>query len=225
MRFAEPSTVLTDYAIALQCALFARLLWHDRTFSSQLWSIGFGAIAVSALAGGTFHAIQAELPQTVGVILWQLTLYAIGTASFVIGLGTLAVSMRKRWQLVWAMVFSLKALVSGVLTNAKLDFFYVAVDYGLTLILILLFQMVAARRREAPALKWLLAGAVISGLAAWVLFHRWVFALDQPLPTTSLLSPEAIFHLIQLPGLYCLYRAARILTAEKQKSPAETARD
>jgi hypothetical protein len=217
MRVAEPATVLTDYAIALQCIAFMLLLWRGRTLAAQFWSVGFGAIALGAIAGGTFHGIHAELPWQAQAMLWQLTLHTLGIASFAMGLGTVAVSLPRRWQVVWAIALSIKALIFGSLTSAKLDFFYAVADYSSTLILVLALQIFVAMQRPAPSLKWLLASVAISGLAIW--------GLISGLNLAPYLTPEAVFHLIQMPGLYGLYRAACALSLEKQKSPAKIARD
>jgi hypothetical protein len=217
MRLAEPATVLTDYAIALQCVVFMRRLWRGGALVSQLWSVGFGAIALGAITGGTFHGIRAELPWEAQAMLWQLTLHALGIASFVIGLGTVAASTTRRWQFIWAIALSVKALIFGSVTSSRLDFFYAVADYSSTLILVLALQFAVAMRRHAPAFKWLLSSVAISVIATWSLI------ID--LELAPYLTPEAVFHLIQMPGLYCLYRTAGALNPEKQKSPAKTAGD
>lgn len=216
MRIAEPAIVLTDYVIALECVIFAIRVWRCRTFVSQFWSIGFGAIALAALAGGTFHGIKAQLVWQAQLMVWQLTLLSLIIASFAIGLGAVAQLKGKQRQIIWAIALSTKALIVGILASAKLDFAYAMVDYGLTLGLVLSLQLV---QPNLNSLRWLLVGVSISGLAGWLLIAR--VAVNPSFP------PEALFHIVQSVGLYCLYRGAVALSAtslDKQKSPA-SARD
>ena len=69
---SEPTTVLTDYALAALCAVLGwKLVRHSR-----FWALAFLALALAALLGGTWHGFwQTDL-------LWKATTLSVGVASF-----------------------------------------------------------------------------------------------------------------------------------------------
>ena len=69
---SEPTTVLTDYALAAVSAfLGCKLIPYSR-----FWSLAFAALALGALLGGTWHGFwQNDL-------LWKATTLSVGVASF-----------------------------------------------------------------------------------------------------------------------------------------------
>src|SRR5262245_9849412 len=94
---------LTDYGLALQCAVLAGLLWRGRRPPAYLgtrFAAFFGATAFSALAGGTFHAFVPDTDRLPGALLWRVTLLAVGlaaTAAWQAGAGMLFSPSVARW--------------------------------------------------------------------------------------------------------------------------------
>src|SRR5262249_13659129 len=81
---ADVVVALTDYGLALECAILARLLWRGRRPAPSLdirFAVFFGATALAALAGGTFHGFVSDTQRTAGALLWRVTLLAIGVAA------------------------------------------------------------------------------------------------------------------------------------------------
>ncbi|MBX9572030.1 MAG: hypothetical protein K2X77_24270 [Candidatus Obscuribacterales bacterium] len=70
---------LTDFLLALECAIFAFLLWHGGT--GKMWTLMFGALAAASFAGGITHTFY-EAPGTIEhLIWWDATLLCLGLTS------------------------------------------------------------------------------------------------------------------------------------------------
>ncbi len=202
----EPDVTLTDYALALECALFAWLLARSgsiRRSPRRWWALFFGAVGLAALTGGTVHGFFLD-PQTAGhAILWPATLLAIGlaaVAAWVIG----------------AELILTAAAVRGVAAAAGLGFagyaavvlladrrFLVAVGAYLpaAIFLAIALAVMYKRRRQRAALTGL-AGLGLTFAAAAVqlgglALHPVYF------------NHNALYHLIQAVGLFLLYRSSR----------------
>src|SRR5205823_6043329 len=78
----EPDVALTDYALALECTVFAYLLQRREH------ALFFGSAAVASLAGGTVHGFFLDARTLGNAVLWRLTLIAIGVA----GLGLIFIA-------------------------------------------------------------------------------------------------------------------------------------
>ena len=76
----EPDVTLTDYALFVECALFAWLVARVGVRSSALrrWVVVFfGSTALAAVFGGTLHGFFAGETSGVGRGLWALSMLAI----------------------------------------------------------------------------------------------------------------------------------------------------
>src|SRR5205823_5055413 len=71
----EPDVALTDYALALECTVFAYLLHRTEH------KVFFGSAAVASLAGGTVHGFFLDARTLGNTVLWRLTLIAIGVTA------------------------------------------------------------------------------------------------------------------------------------------------
>jgi len=70
-------TLATDLLLALACGCFSLLLFRMKSAATGWWCIGFAAVAVAALVGGSNHAFPSFYPNA----LWKTTLVAAGAAS------------------------------------------------------------------------------------------------------------------------------------------------
>jgi hypothetical protein len=79
----EPDVAVTDFLLALEAALFVRLLSRRPTQSKLLrfWlMVFFASVGAASLAGGLVHGFFPDT-DTGGIVLWRITLLAIGTAT------------------------------------------------------------------------------------------------------------------------------------------------
>src|SRR2546421_74586 len=71
----EPDVALTDYALALECTVFAYLLQRKEH------ALFFGSAAIASLAGGTVHGFFLDDRTLGNAVLWRITLIAIGVTA------------------------------------------------------------------------------------------------------------------------------------------------
>jgi hypothetical protein len=100
---SEPDVTLTDYGLAVECAVFAVLLRLTPTGRNGLRSAGicfFIFLGLSAATGGTVHGFCPEKRSPECQLLWQFTLQSIGLAAFstwILGAGVLVTGRAGRW--------------------------------------------------------------------------------------------------------------------------------
>jgi hypothetical protein len=103
IRLTEPTTMLTDYALAGLAVAFAvrlRLRAASATHRTPrnnfaaapaaLWCSAFAVTALAALAGGTAHGFRLYLGEAAHARLWQLTVTLIASSAAL----TLAAAIR-----------------------------------------------------------------------------------------------------------------------------------
>jgi hypothetical protein len=82
MAIAEPTTFITDYALAAISAVFGILLLRGRTHRGiLLWSIGFQLLAAGGITGGTFHGFRHILADGTLRSLWNITMLLVGASA------------------------------------------------------------------------------------------------------------------------------------------------
>ena len=205
----EPDVALTDYGLAIECALFSVLLHRQGSSQHSLrgWCVlFFGATGVAALAGGTVHGFFLD-PATVGhAVLWPLTLMAIGLtalATWMLGAGLLLSVRVRRW-ITLSVTLELIAYRALVLCVTR-TFLLAVVNYlAATLFLLVALAVVYQRQRQRGVLV-MLAGLLLTFTAAWVQTAR--IGLH---PTYF--SYNALYHVIQAAALFLIFRGARQLT-------------
>ena len=82
MTITEPTTLITDYALAAFSTVFGMLLFRARTHrGTLLWSIGFLSLAGAGLAGGSFHGFRLLMSESSHRSLWNITCILIGASA------------------------------------------------------------------------------------------------------------------------------------------------
>jgi hypothetical protein len=203
-------TTLTDYAIALECLLFALFLLRLGSVG-WLWAAAFGGVSVAALLGGTYHGWAAWLSGQSLQVLWRGTVIALATASFFTVI-VAAFKTTRVWRL-GLLVLATGKLLLALMASIEPDAFVSrVVDYISALVIVLLIQVwQSSRPGHSPhpwpppsgGTGWMTGGIALSGLAAGCLLAPW--------PTGFSLSPQAGYHLVQMAALYCIYRSARAM--------------
>jgi hypothetical protein len=182
----EPMTLATDYMLSIAAAGFAWRLWRVQ----RLWALAFVFTAAGSFFGGTYHGFVTGIAPMAAVVLWKLTVFSIGLASFFLLAGNGRV-------LVPIAIVKLVVYLSWMIVHD--DFVYVIADYGLTLLIVGLVQLVR-RGRSTP---WVLGSIVVSVIGALV--QQSGFALHRHF------NHNDLYHLIQLVALWLLYRGGRLM--------------
>ncbi len=202
----EPDVTLTDYGLALECAVFAVLLCRKATAQPQLrawFALFFSSIGVAALAGGTVHGFFLDVRTTGRAVLWPAAMLALGGTA----LSTWAIGARIQFSRRLARLVTLCATVVFALYCALVLF--VTQSYSLAIghyvpavcFLVGVFALAYRRTRARPvgfAFLGLLLTLVASGLQ-WgrVGLHPVYF------------NHNALYHLIEAVALYLIFCGAR----------------
>ena len=208
----EPDVTLTDYGLAIECALFAFSLYlhGDRRAPTLPWFVlFFGSIGVATLTGGTVHGFFLD-PETMGYrILWPLTLLAGGVAA----IATWAIGARLWLSEKLARRIITLAIVEFVLYCATVllysQEFYITVANYLppTLLLLMIFHKLH-RHMRIRELRIGTIGLVLTFVAAGVQLGR--IALHP-----IYFNHNAVYHVIQAVALFMIFWAARWLVKKK----------
>jgi len=209
MTIVEPTTVFTDYAIAVICCWFAARLFfseHNRQHSScQAWAIGFLFTGLGFLLGGTGHGFAFYLSGSAMSMIWKFAFYVAGLsmASFVAGTVIGSVSARG-----WRGVFH-GLNVLGLLTFATLvaisddNFLLVIIVTVVSLGSVALIQAWAFVTQKPKSATWLIAGVLIYFLSA---------AIQQSgIDLHQYFNHNDLYHVVLMVALYLLFRGAELL--------------
>ncbi len=185
MTIHEPMTLATDYLLTIAAAVFAIRLWR----TNRHWALAFLFTATGSFFGGTYHGFGPVLHVLTTIVLWKLTVYSIGLASFFLVLGS------GRNLLLVALV---KLIVYMSWMTAHSDFLWVIIDYGIALLIVAVVQLV----RRGPSTRWVIGSIVVSVIGALVQMSR--------LRLHEHFNHNDLYHVIQLVALWLLYRGGKL---------------
>lgn len=151
----EIDATLTDYGLAIECALLAISLGRssDRDVTVKWAGAGFFAfMGISAALGGTVHGFCPDLTSTACQALWQLTLQAIGLSAismWILGTSLIVLGPGRRLLAGVGVLMLVAYSAAAVLVTQQ---FWIAFTIYLPAALFLLAGFfVAARRAPLPA--------------------------------------------------------------------------
>jgi len=203
----EPTTVLTDYLLG---SLALVLGWRLARSSSSptvprlLWGASFLALVFAAFVGGTWHGIPPLVMPALRRQLWPTTYLSIGLADLLILAGAARAALARGPRIVALALLAGRFLVYAALILLRQDFRDVGHEYGVTLLLLFSFGADLARRSEEAA-GFVLAGVVVSFGGGLVQALR--------LDLHPQFNHNDLFHVIQMVGLWLLFRAGLLLRA------------
>jgi uncharacterized membrane protein len=210
MAFTEPAVTITDYALAIECAVFVLLLIRrdagDRTL--RFWFVVFFASAGSAsLLGGTVHGFFHDAASPGRRLLWPATLLAIlvtSLAAWLIG-AALLLSARTA-TLVRRLAIAQLVIFSFVVLFVRREFFIAIIAYLPATLFLLIALTAAYRSRRLSALRLGITGLTLTLVAAVVQrLHIGVhpFYFDH----------NALYHVIQGAALWMIFLGARCISS------------
>jgi hypothetical protein len=202
---SEPATMITDYALG---AVSAALGWRLYRYASgersrKCWALAFGAVAVSALLGGTHHGFATVMSAATYALSWKVTVFAIGVFSFGMMAGSIFATTRgtARTALLAIAAAQLAAYTAWMLAHD--EYRYVVLDTAIAMAALALLHGWTAATRRDEASYWVLAGIGVSAAAAALQFHG--VALHEHL------NHNDLYHLIQLAGMVLFFRGGKLL--------------
>jgi hypothetical protein len=192
----EPDVTLTDYALALECAVFCVILLRGAAGDTlrRWWAFFFATIGLAAFIGGTVHGF---LPGNAA--LWTATMLTLGLTSLAGWfIGSLLLGMR--WLRPVAVL--LLGIYAGIVLFVN-STFVVAIAMYLPATMFLLLAMVA---RYATARERAVAIGVVG------LLMTFAAAAVQQLKVgvhPVFFNHNALYHVIQFVALWLIFVAAR----------------
>jgi len=198
----EPATTITDYLMAALAIGFATSLARAGAACehARWWSRAFAVLAVSALAGGTYHGFRDALTPWGGEALWRITVATSSLASFALMRAItdqwLGAGRRTAWSRV-AIAKLVVALAAGVVHPV---FTVVVVDFGISM-LFAVGAAAVARAQDRRAFRFLAAGVALFGCGAVI--------QQAGLSPHPAFNHNDLFHVIQVLGNVCFLLSAR----------------
>jgi len=202
---SEPMTMITDYALGTVSAVVGWRLYRDarEERSRKCWGLAFGALAVSAMLGGSHHGFAAVMSQATYAISWKVTVFAIGVFGFGMVAGSVLAATRGalRTGLLAIAGAQLVAYTAWMLVHD--EYRYVVLDSVIALATLLLLHGWSAASRRDRASYWALSAIAVSAVAAGIQFYR--------VTLHEHFNHNDFYHLVQIAGVALFFRGGRLL--------------
>ena len=202
---SEPMTMITDYALGAVSAVLGWRLYRDarEERARKFWGLAFGALAVSALLGGTHHGFAAMMSQATYAISWKVTVVAIGVFSFGMMAGSMLATTHGALRAGLLAIAGVQLVVYTAWMLVHDEFRYVVLDSAIAMSTLLLLHAWSAASRGDRASYWALSAIAVSAVAAAVQFFR--VTLHQHF------NHNDLYHLIQIAGMALFFRGGKLL--------------
>ena len=225
LGLAEADVALTDFALALECGIFA--IWSLRpaggrgaarapegdtaraATTARGFALFFAASGLAALCGGVVHGFSAFHQGAAGAWLWRATLFSIGVAAYagwLLGAQLALAPAARRW-------VRRGALLQLVVYSAVVIFgpteFTVAIAVYLPAALFLLCAFAYCYRRDRSR-----AAAVGAAAMAVTFAAAGIQRVQLGLPSLGL-SHNALYHIVQALAFGLLLWTARRIHVER----------
>tara|TARA_Y100000590_G_scaffold445033_1_gene576570 strand:+ start:3284 stop:3931 length:648 start_codon:yes stop_codon:yes gene_type:complete len=204
----EATTFLTNIPLILIGVLWGSGIWekYGESFHPFHFNLGmaFYTLAAGAIGGAVFHGFRHHFPEVLHQRIWKVALMGIGLTLFFNLLAALsAVTSPENYRL-WQWTAVAGLIIFGWQTVKFEGFGHSLKFLSVGLIVELFaFGLFAWRQPEAGPFFLFLGSAVIIGTGG-----LWVTGWSPH----QKFNHNDLFHVIQLPGLWLLYRGALLTT-------------
>ncbi|MFQ5641469.1 MAG: hypothetical protein ACE5IR_26125 [bacterium] len=207
MQISEPTTMLTDYILALftllLCGHLFKLNSPDRQVSVQLWNFAFIATAIAAFLGGASHGFADYFNAFFSAALWKGTVYAIGFASFFMLAGSIIAAVTnpgRRWLLA---LTTLKLFFYAIWMITHSDFSYVIYDYVPAMLGVFMLQVYSYRNKKTKSAVWITSGIIVSFFGSGIQMSGFTIH--------EYFNHNDLYHVVQMGAIYLMYRGVCLL--------------
>jgi hypothetical protein len=202
---SEPMTMITDYALGAVSAVLGWRLYRDarEERARKCWGLAFGALAVSALLGGTHHGFAAVMSQATYAISWKVTVFAIGVFGFGMVAGSVLATTRGALRSGFLAIAGAQLVVYTAWMLVHDEYGFVVIETAIAMATLLLLHSWSAISRRDEASYWALAGVAVSALAAAVQYHR--------VTLHEYFNHNDFYHLIQIAAMVLFFRGGKLL--------------
>lgn len=214
----EPDVTLTDFALALECAVFCALATRWPAEDPRMrrsWVILFGSVGIGSLFGGLVHGWFSGSTNWGYALLWAATLLFLGITSTAMWMiGSYVLLDEEKGTLVRRAAIALLTIYATVVLFVSQRFLVAIAMYLPATIFILVAFVLECRRSSDRFLLPAIIGLSLTFVAAAVQqlgidIHPVYF------------NHNALYHAIQAVGLLLLFLGARVLT-QRGGAPGES---
>lgn len=201
---ANVSTTVTDISLGIEALIFSDALMGDRQRSVRWWAIAFLSVGIAAFAGSVTHGFYQQMSPLAATVFKSLTNVAISSSSGAMVLGCITSFFVGTLWWMGATAVGLKLFLFCHLSLTHPDtFIYPVADYLSAMVLIGIMSGWAYGVEKAAYAVWIISGIGVSALAALILAIKWT--------VHPIISPDAIYHVVQMVALYCFFQGSRRL--------------
>jgi hypothetical protein len=202
---SEPMTMITDYALGAVSAVLGWRLYRNAQDerARKCWGLAFGALAVSALLGGTHHGFAALMSEATFAISWKVTVFAIGVFSFGMMAGSVLAATRGAVRAVLLVIAGAQLVIYAAWMLIHDAYGYVVLDTAIAMATLLLLHGWAAVCRRDEASCWALAGIAVSAVAATIQYHHVTLHVH--------FNHNDLYHVIQISAMALFFKGGRLL--------------
>jgi len=201
VEIAEPTTTLTDYLLALTGGVLGTLLLRERAAPARLFGLALLAVGLAAAIGGSSHGFGPRWSEVQRNAAWLATYGVIGLANLLLLAGAILAWAPRVYQRPLLGLSGFRLGVYAMLLTSQREFRYVVYDFIGTLVALGALALLGRASRPAPV-PVMLVGIATSFAGALV--QNSGVGLHQHF------NHNDLFHVIQIGGLYCFYRAGRL---------------
>lgn len=210
----EPAVTLTDYALTLECLIFAFLLFgraasEGRVARHFAWL--FILLAAASLLGGTYHGFFSGIETGLGASIWTGTLIAIGLVTFVTWIIAGEIQLGAAGQRV--VLFIAMAQLAGFLYLVffvRKDFLIASAGTAPAMLFLLAGYFVANRRSGHQAIRLGIIGLLVAFAGA--VQQQLKIGIDP-----HLFNHNAVYHVIQGVAFLLIFLSVAGLTARSAR--------
>jgi hypothetical protein len=209
---SEPSTLITDYMLGSLTAVLAwRLLVTNRRRPQRavrFWSAALMAVAFGSIVGGTYHGFALALTSGVAAALWKATMLAMGVASLFLTLSAIQAAAPPRLRRLLVIAAFTKLCVYAAWVFSHDEFKYVIMEYGSTLLLVLVLVGANKIRGETGHRVFIAGGILVSIVAALI--------QQSGVSLHAHFNHNDLMHVVQMGAVWLLFEGGRrLLDAEE----------
>jgi hypothetical protein len=205
----EPAVTLTDYALAIECAVFVIALVRLDARDKQLcfwFVVFFVSIGAASALGGTVHGFFLAASSPGRRILWPATILAILVTSLAAwNIGAVLQLDERKAPLVRRLAVAQLVLLSLVVLFVSSKFYVGMIAYLPSTFFLLFALLTRYRRRPDRAIRWGVTGLALTLVAAAV---QQLHVGIHP----AYFNHNALYHVIQGAALGMIFVAARSIS-------------
>lgn len=205
MKINEPVTMLTDYLITVYCLWLVFLIEIKGELNLEnpmiIGSLLIGSIGISAFFGGSAHGWKLIMNESKIKSIWILTRLGLGLCTFLFILFALQISnVSDNLYLLILIIGIIQLMVNSYIVFISDKFLFTVINYLISLSLIFVLKLVSYVYSPDIISLWLIGSIGITFIGSFVQVKG--ISLND-----KYFNHNDLYHIIQLPAIYCIYRA------------------